>query len=88
MSIFSRLFGGGFPDEQLITTAQRAINSDTLIRDQDTLVVSSKKGVVTLAGIVPKEEEKVRIEGVVRDALTKANLKHESLVNELKMPHR
>lgn len=88
MSIFSRLFGGSYPDDQLIATAQRAINSDTLIRDPDTLVVSSKKGVVTLAGIVPKEEEKVRIEGVVRNALTKANLKHESLVNELKMPHR
>ena len=88
MNMISRLFGGGYPDEQLITAAQKAINSDVLIRDPDTLVVSSKKGVVTLGGIVPKEEEKARIEGVVRNALTKANLKHESLVNELKMPHR
>jgi osmotically-inducible protein OsmY len=70
-----------------VASATKAINSDPLTRDPESLLVSSKKGIVTLAGIVPKEQEKSRIEGVVRNAFTKASLKHESLINELKTPH-
>lgn len=87
MSLLSRLFGANYADEQIVSQATRAINSDPLTRDSSTLLVSSKKGVVTLGGIVSKEQEKERIEAVVRDALTNANLKHERLVNELKVPH-
>lgn len=88
MNFFSQLFGAKYADDQLVASATRAINSDTHIHDPSTLLVSSKKGVVTLAGIVPKEQERERIEGVVRNAITKANLKHERLINELKIPHR
>jgi len=34
---------------------------------------------------VPKEQEKARIADVVRNSLTDAGLKHERLVNELKL---
>jgi hypothetical protein len=88
MSFFSRLFGAKYADEQLVAQATRAITTDPLISDPSTMLVSSKKGVVTLGGIVPKEQEKERIEGVVRKALTNANLSHERLINELKIPHR
>jgi BON domain len=88
MNFVSRLFGAKYADEELVASATRAINSDPLIRDPDTLLVSSKKGVVTLGGIVPKEQEIARVEGVVRNAFTKANLKHERIINELKVPHR
>ena len=87
MNIMSRLFGGKYADDELMATAHQAITGDTHIHDPSPLLGSSKKGVVTLGGIVPKEQEKIRIEEVVRDALTKANLKHERLVNELKMPY-
>ena len=87
MGLLSRLFGGNYADEQLVSLATRAINSDPLTRDPSTLLVSSKKGVVTLGGIVSKEQEKERIEALVRNALTNANLKHERLINELKIPH-
>jgi osmotically-inducible protein OsmY len=87
MKFLSQLFGAKYADDQLIAEAMRAINSDTHIHDPSTLLVSSKKGVVTLGGIVSKEQEKERIEGVVREAFTSANLKHERLINELKIPH-
>jgi osmotically-inducible protein OsmY len=88
MNFISQLFGTKYPDDRLVASAMRAINSDTHIHDPSTLLVSSKKGVVTLAGIVSKEQEKERVEGVVRDAITKANLKHERFINELKVPHQ
>jgi hypothetical protein len=87
MGFLSRLFGSSYADDKLVTAATRAINSDPLTHDPSTLLVSSKKGVVTLGGIVSKEQEKERIEGVVRNAFTNASLKHERLVNELKVPH-
>lgn len=87
MSFLSRLFGASYADDQLVASATRAINSDTHTHDSSTLLVSSKKGVVTLGGIVSKEQDKERIEELVRKALTSANLKHDRLINELKVPH-
>ena len=66
----------------------KAIAVDPLISDPIGLVVTSKKGVITLGGIVAKAQEKDRIEGVVRNALTTVGLKHESIINELKLPRQ
>ena len=87
MSFLSQLFGTKYADDQLVASATKAINGDTHIHDPSTLLVSSKKGVVTLAGIVPEEQEKERIETVVLEAFTSANLQHDRLINELKIPH-
>jgi osmotically-inducible protein OsmY len=89
MSFLSKWFGGTkYNDEQLASQALRAINDDPLIHDPSGLVVTSKKGVITLSGIVQKPQEKDRIEGVVRNALKTTGLKHQSLINELKIPSR
>jgi osmotically-inducible protein OsmY len=89
MSFLSRWFGGSkYDDTQLVAHATRAVASDPLIRDPESLLIASTKGVITLSGIVPKSQEKDRIEGVVRSALTTAGLKHERIINELKLPHR
>ncbi len=89
MSFLANLFGAKnqYKDEQLVSQAMTAIAADPLISDPTGLVVTSKKGVITLAGIVPKAQEKDRIEGIVRTALTTVGLKHERLVNELKLAH-
>jgi osmotically-inducible protein OsmY len=88
MSFFSKLFGAKYNDEQLVAQAKSAIAADPLISDPTGLVVTSKKGMVTLSGIVHREQEKDRIEGVVRNAFTAVGLKHERLINELKLPSR
>jgi osmotically-inducible protein OsmY len=90
MSFLSKLFGKGakYNDEQLVSHAMIAINADPLIHDPSGLVVTSKKGVITLSGIVQRPQEKDRIEGVVRTALTAVGLKNEGLINELKLPSR
>ena len=87
MRFLGNLFGAKnqYKDEQLVAQAMTAIAADPLIRDPSGLVVTSKKGVITLGGIVAKIQEKDRIEGVVRTALTTVGLKHERLVNELKL---
>ena len=87
MSFLANLFGAKnqYKDEQLVAQAMTAIAADPLIRDPSGLIVTSKKGVITLGGIVAKSQEKDRIEGVVRTALTTVGLKHERLVNELKL---
>jgi len=91
MSFFSKLFGAKgakYNDEQLVAQAQIAIAADPLISDPTGLVVTSKKGVITLSGIVQRQQERDRIEGVVRNALTTMGLKHDSFINELKLPSR
>jgi osmotically-inducible protein OsmY len=88
MSFFSNWFGAKYDDQQLVAQATKAIAADPLISDPTSLVVTSKKGVITLGGIVLKEQEKNRIADVVRNALTNAGLKHERLINELKLAHR
>ena len=90
MSFFVKWFGAKkqYQDERIVAQAMAAIAADPLISDPSGLVVTSKKGVLTLGGIIPKAQEKDRIEGVVRTALTNTGLKHERLVNELKLAHR
>jgi hypothetical protein len=85
MSFLANWFGTKYNDEQIVAQATKAIAADPLISDPSALVVTSKKGVITLDGIVPKVQEKDRIEGVVRNALTTTGLKHASFVNELKL---
>ena len=89
MNLLSRLFGSGnkYNDTQLVSQATTAITADPLISDPSSLVVTSKNGVMTLSGIVHKRQDKERIEGVVRSALTTVGLKHERIINELKLPH-
>ncbi len=72
MSFFENLFGAKnkYKDEQIVSQAMTAITADPLISDPSALVVTSKKGVITLSGIVYRSQEKDRIEGVVRNALT------------------
>lgn len=88
MSFLANWFGVQYDDKQLVSQATKSIAADPLINDPTALVVTSKKGVITLGGIVLKMQEKDRIEAVVRNALTKVGLKHARLVNELKLAHR
>ena len=90
MSFFENLFGAKskYKDEQIVSQAMTTITADPLISDPSALVVTSKKGVITLSGIVYRVQEKDRIEGVVRNALTTVGLKHESFINELKLPRQ
>ena len=88
MSFFANWFGPKYKDEQLVSQAVKALAADPLISDPSALVVTSKQGVITLGGIVPKAQDKERIEAVVRTALTTTGLKHERFVNELKLAHQ
>ena len=82
-----KLFGGNkYNDEQLVNQSMTAIAHDPLISDPGALVVTSKNGVLTISGVVRDQQEKERIEGVVHNALTTMGLKHEQIVNELRLP--
>jgi osmotically-inducible protein OsmY len=89
MNLLSKLFGSAnkYNDAQLVSQATTAITVDPMINDPGSLVVTSKNGVMTLSGIVQRAQEKERIEGVVRSSLTTVGLKHERIINELKLPH-
>jgi hypothetical protein len=41
---------------------------------------------MTITGVVARRQEKERIEGVVRTALTTMGLKHERIINDLRLP--
>jgi hypothetical protein len=88
MGVFSRLFGSRskFNDAQIVSQAMTAVTTDPMVSDTSSLVVTSKHGVVTVTGSVQKPQEKDRIEGVIRNALTTMSLKHERIVNELRVP--
>jgi hypothetical protein len=87
MGILSRLFGSNkYNDSQIASQAMTAISNDPMVSDLGSLVVTSKNGVITISGSVQNPQEKDRIEGVVRNALNTMSLKHERIVNELKVP--
>jgi osmotically-inducible protein OsmY len=88
MNFLSQLFSSKYNDAQLVEQATKAITADPQTRDSSSLLVSSKKGVVTLSGIVPKEQDKGRIEEYVRNALANHDLNYEGLINELKIPYQ
>jgi len=88
MGIFSRLFGSSkFNDAQIVSQSISAITADPMVNDHGSLVVTSKNGVITLSGSVQKQQERDRIEGVIRSALNTMSLKHERIVNELRLPN-
>ena len=88
MGMLSRLFGASkFNDAQLVSQAETAIATDPMVSDLGSLVVTSKNGVITLSGLVKKPQEKDRIEGVVRNALTTRSMKHERIVNDIRLPN-
>ncbi len=87
MGIFSRLFGSNkYPDSQIVSQAMSAVSTDPMVSDFSSVVVTSKNGVITLSGSVQKKQDKDRIEGVVENALNTMSLKHERIVNELRLP--
>lgn len=88
MSFLSKWFGSAnkYDDAKLISQATAAIAADPLINDPGALVVTSAHGVVTISGVVQRRQEKERIEGVVRTALTTVGLKQERIINDLKLP--
>jgi osmotically-inducible protein OsmY len=85
MGFFAKFFGKSYNDGQITATVQTAIDNDPLIKDPGAVVAASEKGVITLSGVVQKEQEKNRIEGVVRSALTTVGMKHERIINDLKI---
>lgn len=87
MGIFSRLFGSKYNDAQIVSQAMTAVTTDPMVNDPGALVVTSKNGVITVSGTVQKRQEKDRIEGVIRSALTTMSLKHERIVNDLRLPN-
>jgi osmotically-inducible protein OsmY len=85
MGILSGWFGPKFDDQRLVTLAQTAISADPLIREPGDLTLHSKKGIVTLDGIVHRTSEKDRIEGVVHSALKTTGIKYERVQNNLRV---
>jgi hypothetical protein len=83
MSLLSDWFGPKYDDQRLVTLAEKAIIADPLVREPGDIVINSKKGQITLDGIVHRPEERDRIEGVVRTALTATGIKHEAINNNL-----
>lgn len=79
-----QLFRTKYDDQKLETVARNALEADPML-DHATLLVSSKKGVLTLTGVAHRGSERDRIEGVVRSALTKAGVKFERLDNQIRV---
>lgn len=85
MGLLARFLGSKFDDEQIISHAQTAIAEDPLVNEAGAVTIASAKGVVKLTGTVHRTQEKDRIEGVIRNALRTMGLKHERILNELKV---
>lgn len=85
MSVLTQLFGGKYNDEQLVSTVENAIAVDPLLQDASRVLVSSKKGVIQLAGKVHSASEKQRVEELIRTTLSTLNLKYDRIVNDLQV---
>lgn len=85
MGLLARFFGRKYDDEQILSHARITIAQDPLVQEAGAVTIASAKGVVTLTGTVHRLQEKDRIEGVIRNALRTLGLKHERILNELKV---
>ena len=85
MSILSRFFGKKYDDEQIMSHARSAIAVDPLVADSEAVTVTSSKGVIKLTGTVHREQEKDRIEGVIRNAISVVGLEFAQLINEVEV---
>lgn len=85
MSVLTRLFGTKFNDEQLAAQARVAVSEDPLLRNPSEVVVESARGVITLTGKVGRENDRARVEGVVRSALRTTGIKYDQIVNTIQV---
>jgi osmotically-inducible protein OsmY len=85
MSVLTQLFGGKYNDDQLVSAVENAIAVDPLLHDATNVTVTSKKGVIQLAGRVHSASEKERVEGVIRTTLSTLNLKYDQIVNRIQV---
>ena len=85
MSALTQLFGGKYNDDHLVSAVENAITVDPLLHEAPNVTVTSKKGVIQLAGRVHSASEKERIEGVIRNTLTTLNLKYDQIVNRIEV---
>jgi osmotically-inducible protein OsmY len=85
MSVLTKLFGGKYHDDQLVSAVENAIAVDPLLHDATSVTVTSKKGVIQLAGRVHSASEQARIEELIRTTLSIHNLKYDEIVNSLQV---
>jgi osmotically-inducible protein OsmY len=85
MSILTRMFGGKYNDEQLVSTVENALAVDPLLHDATSVTVTSQKGIIQLSGKVHGANEKERIEALIRNTLSLHNLKYDQLVNRIEV---
>ena len=83
MGFFSRFSKPKYDDAAIVSVATRTIEEDPVIERPGQLIVTSKNGVVTLAGSVNTETQMRHMEGAVNSALKTAGLKHAEIVNQV-----
>ncbi len=83
MSIFLSLCKWRYDDAQIVGVATQAIQEDPAIENPGHVAVTSKNGVVRLAGWVGTETQLRHIEAGVNGALQSAGLKHARIVSKL-----
>ena len=74
-----------YSDAKIESIAQQALETDPMIADPAAFTVSSRKGVIHIEGTVHRDEEKQRIERVVASALQHTELRHDHIVNDLRV---
>jgi osmotically-inducible protein OsmY len=83
--MLTRMFGGKYNDEQLVSTVENALAVDPLLQDSSSVLISSKKGVIQLSGKVHSASEKERVEELIRSTVRIHNLKYDQIVNEIQV---
>lgn len=83
MGILSRFVGTKYNDAKLTEVVEKALASDPLITDPAAFTVTSTKGVVQIAGVVHRLQEKDHVEGTARSAVRNAGLKLERIENQV-----
>jgi hypothetical protein len=79
------LFGKKYKDDELVLTAEHALNDDPTI-GISRLRIFSEKGVVTLRGEITNGVTKQHVEEVVHKGLERSGLKYQKVVDELVKP--
>ncbi|MEZ4618558.1 MAG: BON domain-containing protein [Caldilineaceae bacterium] len=76
-------FGKSYKDEALVMQAEQALAEDVILNNVSGLGITSENGIVSLGGLVNSERERSHAEQIVRNALRRASLAHEEVVNEI-----
>ncbi len=80
------LFGfGKYKDDKILKQVNRSIDAHPMLKKKKNFKVTSEKGVIKLTGKVKSDQEKQRIEKVIKEKVEQSRINYKDIENNLEV---